>query len=319
MTQVKVEKVLARLPRDEINAPRVLTASKPGPWASLAGSWKIAYANGAVRRYTIEEEGSVVFVEEQRRGTLAKRDRDVVLDFGDGKLERLGLVNETLLIEHFNPATSYPAGEPLRARGVKEEAVRLDSAGLAPEAGGLLKLFEDEPAFIDQLKEGRGEVFLEERDVYHGKGAVKVTRDQRFVSFLPEFKVRIREAPGPGEYRYLRFAWKKTGGTEIGIQLHTIENEGAKIPGAIWIRYHIGPQATFLDDRSIRIGTALPSDWAVVTRDLYADYGELTITGIALTPHDDHNGLFDHIYFARDPRDFDRLKQQYPRRGAPQR
>jgi biopolymer transport protein ExbB len=52
----------------------------------------------------------------------------------------------------------------------------------------------------------------------------------------------------------------------------------------------------------------IPTDWVVVTRDLYADFGEFTWTGIALSPVDGEYGLFDHIYLGKTTRDFELVK-----------
>jgi hypothetical protein len=46
----------------------------------------------------------------------------------------------------------------------------------------------------------------------------------------------------------------------------------------------------------------------VVTRDLFADFGEFTITGIALSPVDGEHGLFDTIYLGKSPADFELIK-----------
>ena len=40
---------------------------------------------------------------------------------------------------------------------------------------------------------------------------------------------------------------------------------------------------------------APPTSFTVVTRDLFADFGEFTFTGIALSPLDGDDALFDHI------------------------
>ena len=59
---------------------------------------------------------------------------------------------------------------------------------------------------------------------------------------------------------------------------------------------------------SITVDDKIPSDWVVVTRDLYADFGEFTWTGIALSPVDGEYALFDHIYLGRTTRDFELVK-----------
>ena len=43
----------------------------------------------------------------------------------------------------------------------------------------------------------------------------------------------------------------------------------------------------------------------VVTRDLFADFGAFTLTGLALSPMDGDFALFDHIYLGRSVRDFE--------------
>jgi hypothetical protein len=50
-----------------------------------------------------------------------------------------------------------------------------------------------------------------------------------------------------------------------------------------------------------------PTEWAVLTLDLFKDFGERTITGIALTAHGGRAGYFDHIYFGRTVEDLDRI------------
>jgi hypothetical protein len=42
-------------------------------------------------------------------------------------------------------------------------------------------------------------------------------------------------------------------------------------------------------------------EFVVVTRDLFADFGEFTFSGIALSPLDGEFALFDHIYLSHSP------------------
>ncbi len=53
----------------------------------------------------------------------------------------------------------------------------------------------------------------------------------------------------------------------------------------------------------------LPNDWVVVTRDLFADFGEFTFNGLGLSAMDGEAALFDHVYLGRAPRDFDLAPQ----------
>ena len=62
-----------------------------------------------------------------------------------------------------------------------------------------------------------------------------------------------------------------------------------------------------------------------MTRDLFADFGAFTLTGIALTPLDGEAGLYDHIYLGRTLEDLDRIdatgltKGPKPREMAPEK
>ncbi len=51
----------------------------------------------------------------------------------------------------------------------------------------------------------------------------------------------------------------------------------------------------------MRLDGSLPTGWSVITRDLYADFGEFTLTGLALAPVDGDFALFDHIYLRAHP------------------
>ena len=52
----------------------------------------------------------------------------------------------------------------------------------------------------------------------------------------------------------------------------------------------------------------MPAEFTVVTRDLFADFGEFTLTGLALSPVDGEFALFDHIYLGTPPEDFELVK-----------
>lgn len=179
---------------------------------------------------------------------------------------------------------------------------RLQFARPAPEQP--LTILEDQPEFVAALQEGGGQITLHEAEKFSGKASVRVTPDQKFNGKLPGLAAKIRENPAPGEYRYLRFAWKKPAGN-VALQLAhdgqfgPIENRS--------FRYQAGPGAEF-GGMAIRIDAQQPAQFTVVTRDLFADFGEFTMTGVALTAIDGDAALFDHIYLGRTPTDFDLVK-----------
>ncbi len=79
-------------------------------------------------------------------------------------------------------------------------------------------LFDDEPVILDALSEGSGPKRLDRDDRHLGEAALVVT-PQRFAAKIDGWNFPIAETPGPGEYRYLRFAWRKRGGGAIMFEL----------------------------------------------------------------------------------------------------
>jgi hypothetical protein len=166
-----------------------------------------------------------------------------------------------------------------------------------------LAIFEDEADFVDKLNQGAGQISLATDDHYSGKAAIKVTPDQRFNPSLPGLNVKIRERPAAGEYRYLTFAWTKKGGSQLCLQLNHDGQWGPTGDPNHKFRYHAGPGPECFG-ASLTVDPKLPDGWTLVTRDLYADFGEFTLSGLALSPIDGDYALFDHIYLARQQSDF---------------
>ncbi len=170
-----------------------------------------------------------------------------------------------------------------------------------------LALFEDQPDFAANLKTGSGMASLETGEKYSGTASLKVTPDQKSAEALPGVSFKIREKPGPGEYRYIQFAWRKDGGQTICLQ---VGHDGAFGPVAGRsgkFRYHAGPGAEPFG-ASMQLAPALPGAFTVVTRDLFFDFGEFTLTGLGLAPVDANFALFDHIYLGKSPADFELVK-----------
>ena len=97
---------------------------KVGAWQAIAGAWKITYAgNGAVRNYEIDPNGNVSFDDGTGtiwKTTLFKQGMDIIFDIKDGKLERFRLDGEILLVEHFDPASSFPDSPKYTGRGERQ-------------------------------------------------------------------------------------------------------------------------------------------------------------------------------------------------------
>lgn len=82
-------------------------STKPFRSNPLEGEWEIKYGNRSTRTYRVHPHGKVDFGD--REGQLQIQGNDTLLDFGDGKLERLSF---KLVVEHYNPASRYPIQAP---------------------------------------------------------------------------------------------------------------------------------------------------------------------------------------------------------------
>ena len=178
-------------------------------------------------------------------------------------------------------------------------AFPLTASGQLPP--GVLCLLEENAAeLLPKLTNpwgdpGNGEV--EKDTVFSGESSVKITVLQRYMNFIPDWAYKIVEKPKEGEYRYLRFAWKSDGLSGIMLQLHDDKD---------WhIRYTSG--ANKFGWTSQTVSDKLPAEWTVVTIDLFKDFGEREIHGIALTTFDGTAGYFDHIYLARNLEELDAI------------
>ncbi|MDX1946935.1 MAG: hypothetical protein SFU86_16150 [Pirellulaceae bacterium] len=200
---------------------------------------------------------------------------------------------------------------PITAGSVRSNALEVAInvvPGEKPASEMPKEIYEDDEAFIALLTEGAARAVPDQRETHSGKYALRIVGDERRAATLPGLGVKIRENPGPGEYRYLRFAWKKAGGNAICLQLAKDGQFGAASPPAATFRYHAGPGAPshggalVLDDQ-------LPAKFELVTRDLFADFGEFTLTGLGFSAIDGQSALFDHLYLARQLDDFELLKE----------
>jgi hypothetical protein len=195
----------------------------------------------------------------------------------------------------------YDDGSPAASNNQLDVAVSIVPGGSLP---ALYPVFEDEAHILPLLAEGDGRVELDTMDRYSGALSLAVLPPQRFRTAAPTLKVRIKENPGEGEFRYLRFAWKKIGGTAIVLQLNAGGQWGPQAGDTSRpaYRYSAGPDAP-AGMATLKVADAPPAEWTVVTRDLFADFGEFELTGMAFTPLDGDVALFDHLYLARTEAD----------------
>ena len=152
-------------------------------------------------------------------------------------------------------------------------------------------LFEDEPQFLASLTSGNGKGRLVTEGAFAGKAALGITPLQRDGLKIPGWQFVIREKPQPGEYRFLRLAWKKRGAGSVMIELAS--NGQWPDAKAAKGRYVAGPNTTGW--AAISVSDAAPAEWTVMTFDLWKEIGNFTLTGIAPTCDRGEEAFFDSI------------------------
>lgn len=165
---------------------------------------------------------------------------------------------------------------------------------VGPELPAKVALFDENRDFVNQLNQGDGRATIETADRFSGDVALRVTPPQRWSLRIPGWEYRIAENPEPGEFRYLRFAWKSCGGKGVMIELAG----GGKWPPAekpVW-RYYSGKNTTGW--AASEVSPEAPKEWTTVTRDLWKDFGSFTLTGIAPTAMGGE-AIFDRIELLR--------------------
>jgi hypothetical protein len=292
-------------------APFTLAVSGNSPWEGKAGTGETGKLTGQITRVPGYTQPVVVTLDSLPKGYSAPQ----VLVPGDKSQFELPLTFAfSSKPGELKGAKLVAIVAPVVATSVRSNLVDVAInivPGEKPVTEQPKEIYEDDEKFIALFTEGNGRAIPDQRDQYSGKYSLRVTPDQKFNANLPNFAVKIRENPGPGEYRYVRFAWKKVQGNSICLQLahggkfgpasDAGGREGAKF------RYHAGPSGECFG-ASLQVSDKIPAQFQVVTRDLFIDFGEFTLTGLGFSPVDGQSALYDHFYLARQLDDFDLLK-----------
>ena len=145
--------------------------------------------------------------------------------------------------------------------------------------GPVLTLFDDDATFADALTEGDGTASVDGQDFFTGTKSLLITPPQRFATRIAGWNYRIVERPQPGEYRYLRFAWKAP--QARGVMLELAANGEWPPPDKPLRRYFSGENSSGW--QATQVSSHVPADWTVVVVDLWKDFGAFTLTGLAPT------------------------------------
>ncbi|MDA1016219.1 MAG: NPCBM/NEW2 domain-containing protein [Planctomycetota bacterium] len=102
--------------------------------------------------------------------------------------------------------------EVLLTTGGAKSFFNWDGVDVTAQRPGLLRLFEDEEKFVKELRDGMAKIELTQDSPYKGTSNIKMATGLRGNARLRGLRASIRERPEFGEYRYIRFYWKKQGG-----------------------------------------------------------------------------------------------------------
>jgi NPCBM/NEW2 domain len=184
-------------------------------------------------------------------------------------------------------------------------ALQYWSVAVSEQLPTLQALLEDDaiPTPIDAQQAGTAT--LVDSDGYPGQRSLKLTPAAQFRVELPA-AIPVRATPKWGEARFIRLAVRKTGGGRVAVEF-----EDAR-PRDESARYDLGAGPPSYG-KSVRIWQEpLPGEWVVVTRDLYADFGEIDVKSLVVGCPDGEAALIDHVYLARTRADFDLVNKQQP-------
>ncbi|MGY8769129.1 MAG: PSD1 and planctomycete cytochrome C domain-containing protein [Pirellulales bacterium] len=246
----------------------------------------------------------------KQEGNLRLDSLAAVIQGGDsGPAIKRGDANNSLILQairHLDGVSEMPPKENLPADKVAAFDRWISSGAIWPRS--VLVLFDDEIAFIESLTKGKATIRVENQDRKSGKFAVVVTPRERFSEQISDWKFAIRQHPKYGEYRFIRFAWKKIGGGGAMIE---VANSG-KWPDATIAagRYVSGKNETGL--AAVSLADDAPEQWSIETIDLWQDLGDFTLTGLSLMASEGKETLFDEILLAPNQ---DSLDAYRPGRG----
>lgn len=118
--------------------------------------------------------------------------------------------------------------------------------------------------------------------------------------------IEIRERPLPGQYRQLRFAFQKKGDGYVQIRLlHDRDSESPAI-------YSVG--TTKADEGVVKLDPKKinENDWHQIGPDIFSNFREVNITGIAIQSVGEGSSTWDHFIFSSSAWHYERLTSISP-------
>jgi hypothetical protein len=169
--------------------------------------------------------------------------------------------------------------------------------GIVSEHPLLACVFEDDLPAENKQQGAADSLQAEIQEAYSGRRSVRVGSAEPLR--LPLVRpTAIRERPQLGEFRYLKLAIRQPGAGGIRLSL---EPAAAGSPAFYEAANNSASTSTTQRLTTHKLG----SEWLVVTRDLYGDWGTLDLTALSLQVLGNDPAWVDHVYLARTLKDFE--------------
>lgn len=185
------------------------------------------------------------------------------------------------------------------------------------------RLFDENPEFSEKLFRSGGDsvATVVSGDSFSGDMHLHVTPAFRGCEFFYDeafvWQYGIDHNPVPGEFRYVLFAWRKSGGSTVQLGFR---DDRSNLVLTYFAGEHI-EHPTRANRRYIRVAEHPPETWDYVIRDMAADVGEeqpnFMINGIYLIPGDGEAAEFDAIYLGASRDDLEQLVKQISEGNSP--
>jgi len=178
-----------------------------------------------------------------------------------------------------------------------DHAEKADASVVLPSPHAL---FEDSARFDAAGPAAQASATLVSDDRHAGKHALRIAPGAEYRLNFGRI-IAIRAKPIEGEFRYIRFAFRKYGAGRVSLSL------GHLAAGERPCRYEAGKGTPTAASAQSVWTIGLPPEWGVLDRDIIGDFGRLDLTSLTIACSDGGHAVLDHVYLAQTPEDFKRL------------
>jgi serine protease Do len=160
-------------------------------------------------------------------------------------------------------------------------------------------LFEDSGRFDPVGPADRAKVKLVSDDRHCGARAVRIEPGGEYRMNLGRM-ISIREKPAKGQFRYIRFAFRKYGSGQVSLSFGHLASH--RRPS----RYQAGLDTPTDPSAQSVWRLDLPPEWIVMDRDIFGEFGRMDLTSLTISCTGGGHAVLDHIYLAAEYGDFKR-------------